>query len=181
MSTLNFAQKTNFICGCSLLPNIEFYLQSVSLPGISFNLSETKSLNLTHYVASTDHTYGTLQFEILIDEDFKIYDLFFNEILKSKSLTNPTYAQREFNIWIQVFNNKGNLLFTENFYNCMIDSLGDVSLLSTDSSIVNTVSVTLKFDWLDIVHDGISEEDRKSFGIYPPKEKCDCKCKNAKL
>lgn len=170
MSILNFAQKTNFLCSCSLYPDIKFYLQSVSLPGISFSLSETKSLNLTHYVASTDHSYGTLSFNVLVDEDYKIYNFFINEILRSKSLINPTYSQREFETWIEVYNNKGNLLFTENFHNCMIESISDIQLNSTDNSVATTIDIGLKFDWLDLKYEGITSDKRKEFNVYSKKD-----------
>lgn len=169
-TTLNFAQKTNFICGCSLFSDLEFYLQSATLPSITFSLSDVKSLNLTHHVASTDHSYGSVSFDILIDEDFKVYDLFFNEFLNAKSLTNPTYAQREFTTWIQVFNNKGKLLFTEYFYNCMLSSIGDCSLSAVDSAVTNTLSVSFVFDWLEIKHES-------PLKIQKPQE-CNCNCKS---
>jgi len=165
MSILNYAQKTNFLCSCSLFPDIKFYLQSVSLPGISFSLPETKSLNLAHYVASTDHQYGGLSFDVLIDEDFKIYNFFINEILKSKSLINPTYAQREFDTWIEIYNNKGNYLFTENFHNCMIESIGDIQLSTTDNSVASSWNISLKFDWLDVNFDGVTSDKRKEFNV----------------
>lgn len=170
MSILNFAQKTNFLCSCSLYPDIKFYLQSVSLPGINFNLSETKSLNLTHFVASTDHTYGSLSFNLLVDEDYKVYNFFINEILRSKSLVNPTYSQREFDTWIEVYNNKGRLLFTEKFHDCMIESISDIQLSTTDNSVVGSIDVGIKFDWLDFDYNDISNEDRKTYNIYPKKE-----------
>lgn len=169
MSILNFAQKSNFLCSCSLYPDIRFYLQSVNLPGISFTLSETKSLNLAHFVASTDHSYGSLSFSVLLDEDYKIYDFFMNEMLRSKSLINPTYAQRDFETWIEIYNNKGNLLFTENFHNCMIESISDISLSSTDNGVVDTMDIGIKFDWLDISYNGIKDEKRREFNVYPPK------------
>ena len=176
MNTLNYAQKTNFICGCSLFPDLEFYVQNITLPGITFQLSETKVLNLSHFTASTNHSYGDLGISFLLDEDYKIYDMFFNEMLNSKSLTNGTYAQRNFDLWIQVYNNKGNLLFTEYFYNCMLSNIADIPLSTTDSSVANTISVGIEFDWLEVKKDGITSDKRKQFGIYPEKEnKCDCK------
>lgn len=175
-SSLNFAQKTNFICGCPQIPGLEFYLQDVSLPGVSVELAEAKTFALSKYLAGTAHSYGTLSFTVLIDEDFEIYDMFFKNIVDSKSLINGTYAQIEYDLYIQVFNNKGRPLFTEFFKGCVLQSIGDVSLSSTDNSVTNTFTAEFKFDWLEIEKDGLSEEKRKEWNVYPKlKPKC-CEC-----
>lgn len=126
------------------------------MPGISFDIAKTSTQGLNSWIASSTHTFSDLSFEVLIDEDFKIYKLFHDDMLKSKSVTNATYAPREFDFYISVFNNKGNLLFTEYFRNCLIESIGDVTLSSTDSSIVNTFNVSIKFDWAEIKYSDLS-------------------------
>lgn len=181
-TSLNYAQKTNFIAGCPQIPGMEFYLHDVSLPGITLDLQEAKTFALTKYVAATSHSYGSLSFSVLIDEDFVIYDEFFNQIVNAKALINGTYAQIEFDFFVQVYNNKGKLLFTEFFKDCMLESIGDVSLTSTDNTVTNTFEVSFKFDWLEIQRDGLPEEKRKEWNVYPklkPKccECCDCKDK----
>lgn len=181
-TSLNYAQKTNFIAGCPQIPGMEFYLHDVSLPGITLDLQEVKTFALTKYVAATSHSYGSLSFSVLIDEDFVIYDEFFNQIVNAKALINGTYAQIEFDFFVQVYNNKGKLLFTEFFKDCMLESIGDVSLTSTDNTVTNTFDVNFKFDWLEIQRDGLPEEKRREWNVYPklkPKccECCDCKDK----
>ena len=181
-TSLNYAQKTNFIAGCPQIPGMEFYLHDVSLPGITLDLQEAKTFALTKYVAATSHSYGSLSFSVLIDEDFVIYDEFFNQIVNAKALINGTYAQIEFDFFVQVYNNKGKLLFTEFFKDCMLESIGDVSLTSTDNTVTNTFDVNFKFDWLEIQRDGLPEEKRREWNVYPklkPKccECCDCKDK----
>ena len=174
-TSLNFAQKTNFICGCPQIPGLEFYLQDVSLPGVSIELAEAKTFALSKYLAGTSHSYGSLSFTVLIDEDFEIYDKFFKNIVDSKALINGTYAQIEYDLYIQVYNNKGKLLFTEFFKDCILENIGDVSLSSTDNSVTNTFSADFKFDWLEIQRDGLSEEKRKEWNVYP-KLKPECQC-----
>ena len=48
MKTLNFAQKTNFITGSLQFEGMEFFIQSASLPGLTFSLPETKSQSMLH-------------------------------------------------------------------------------------------------------------------------------------
>lgn len=176
MKTLNFAQKTNFIAGSPQFEGMEFFIQSASLPGLSFSLPETKSQGMLHYLPTDSYTHGDLSLTALIDEDFLLYNMFYNEMLKSKDLTNPSYAQRYFDLYIQVFNNKGNLLFTENFHNCLIEKIGDVSLETTDNSVSQTIQIDIKFDWSDIKHEGLTEEQRKEYNVYPPKKPEECEC-----
>lgn len=179
-TSLNFSQKTNFIAGCPQIPGMEFYIQDVSLPGISLELAEARTFALSKYLAATGHSYGSLSFNVLIDEDFKIYDMFFKNIVDSKALINGTYAQIEYDFYVQVYNNKGKLLFTEFFKDCILESIGDVSLSSTDSSVINTFSADFKFDWLEIQREGLTEEKRREWNVYPKlKPKC-CECCNCR-
>lgn len=176
-TSLNYAQKTNFIAGCPQIPGMEFYIHEVSLPGINLDLQETKTFGMTKYVAANTHSYGDLDFSVLIDEDFVIYDKFFTEIVNAESLINGTYAQIELDFYIQVYNNKGKLLFTEFFKNCMLESIGEVSLSSTENAVTNSFSAKFKFDWLEIQRDGLPEEKRKEWNVYPKlKPKCCCEC-----
>lgn len=150
MNTLNFSQKTNFIAGFPEFPDLEFFIQDVTLPGITLELPKASYQGLDGFLASSTHSLSNVSFTVLIDEDYKIYRMFYESVLKAKALTNPTFAQREFDFYISVFNNKGKHLFTQFFRNCQIESLGDVSLSSTDSSIVNTFTVEMRFDSLDL-------------------------------
>ena len=114
-TSLNFAQKTNFIAGCPQIKGLEFYLQSVSLPGVNLELGNAKTFALGAYFAPSGHSFSDLSLDILIDENFEIYNSFFQNIVDAKSLVNGTYAQIEFDFYVQVYNNKGKLLFTEFF------------------------------------------------------------------
>lgn len=159
MNSLNFSQKTNFLAGFPEFPDLEFFIQDVTLPGITLELSKASYQGLDGFLASSTHSLSNVSFTVLIDEDYKIYRMFYESVLKSKSLVNPTFAQREFDFYISVFNNKSRLIFTQYFRNCQIESLGDVSLSSADSSIVNTFTVDMKFDSVDIQFNEDYDED----------------------
>jgi len=165
-NTLNFAQKTNFIAGSPQFQGMEFYIKSVSLPGLSFSLVETSSQGMKHNLPSSTYSHGDLTFNVLIDEDFKVYDLFYNDMLKSKHSTSATYAPRFFDLYINVYNNKGNILFTENFHNCLIENIGDLSLDTTDNGTTQDMSVTIKYDWHDIVKAKSVPENKNVFDVY---------------
>jgi hypothetical protein len=158
MTTLNFSHKTNFVAGFPKFPGLEFYIQDVTLPGITMELQKASIQGLDGFLASSTRQLSDVSFNVLIDEDYEVYRMFYEDVLKSKAMVNATYAQREFDFYVSVYNNKGNLIFTEYFRNCLIESLGDVSLSSTDSSIVNTFSVSLKFDWVDIIFKDKNED-----------------------
>ncbi len=185
MKTLNFAQSTNFIAGCPQFGGMEFFIQKASLPGISFTLPTSSSQGMVHHHPTDSYSHGDLTITALLDEDFELYNMFYNEMLKCKDSTNPSYAQRYFDLYIQVNNNKGNPLFTVTFHNCLIQTIGDVDLDTTDSSVSQTINITITYDWHDVKREGLTEEQRREFNVYPPKEpeskcgcgcECDCKC-----
>ena len=72
-TSLNFAQKTNFIAGCPQIKGLEFYLQSVSLPGVNLELGNAKTFALGAYFAPSAHSFSDLSLDILIDENFEIF------------------------------------------------------------------------------------------------------------
>lgn len=176
MRTLNFAQTTNFIAGSPQFEGMEFFIQKVDLPGLSFELPSSHSQGMIHNHPSDSYSHGDLTFTALLDEDYELYNMFYNEMLRCKDSTNPSYAQRYFDLYIQVNNNKGNPLFTVNFHNCLLQSIGDVSLDTTDNGVVQTISIQIKYDWHDVKKEGPTAEQRKEFNIYPPKKPQECKC-----
>lgn len=152
MNYHNLAQKTNYIAGSDKLQLLPFYLTNVNIPGINFSHPEIggrygSKLN----VIGDSITYNSLSFEMLIDEDFLIYHEFTDKIIQSINPEKGTFASIEFDFWIQINNNKGNKLFKIEFYNCKIESLGDIMLDTQDDITEHTLSVEIKYDYYKII------------------------------
>lgn len=152
MNYNNLAQKTNFTAGSEALQILPFYLTNVNLPGINFSHPEMGGragarLNLT----GDSITYNPLSFEMLIDEDFNVYHEFMDKIVDTVNPNNGTFASQEFDFWIDINNNKGNKIFKVEFYNCRVDSIGDVLFDTQDDMTEYTVTVDLKYDYYKII------------------------------
>lgn len=152
MNTANLAQRTNFIASSDKFENIPFYLTNVNIPGINFSLSEVgggrQSASLT--MAGDTITYNTLNFDLLIDEDFEIYKEVYSIIKKHISVETSTFGDFYFDFFIQINNSKGNPVMKIDYFNCRIESLGDIELSTQDESTESIMSMSLKFDYFTI-------------------------------
>lgn len=154
MNYNNLAQKTNWTAGTDKFPLLPFYLTTVNIPGLNFSIPETGArfgakLNL----ASDTVTYNSLNFNFLIDEDFEIYRIFYNYVLDSINPEKGTFADTSFNLWLELNNSKGNRIMKFEFYNCRIESIGDIELDTTSSETESTISLSLKFDYFKMIND----------------------------
>lgn len=182
MNQLNYAQHTNFIAGSPQLGNIHMYLTNATVPGVNFSLPEAYNIGMKALMPADSVSFNGLSVEVLCDEDFKVYEHMINEFRKSKSFTNGSFANRMFDYYTEIYNNKGNLIFTVWFRNCRLENISDISLSSNDPSVINTFSLSMQFEWFEIKHEGLTEEERKEFNIYPksrlPGCDCECNCSN---
>lgn len=153
MNIHNFAQRTNWTAGSDKFPLIPFFLTNVSIPGMSFSIPETGSrfgarLNL----GSDTISYNTLSFDFLIDENFDIYKSFYKNITECIDVNNGTFKNEVFNFWIQLKDSKSSTdILKFEFYNCRIESIGDIELDTTNPETEITLNLTIKYDYYEIV------------------------------
>ena len=60
-----------------------------------------------------------------------------------------------------------NLIFTIWYKNCKIESVSDISLDANNDSVINTIDFSIKYDWFEIKHEGLSDKFRKDWNVYP--------------
>lgn len=152
MNYNNLAQKTNWTAGSDKFPLLPFYLTNISIPGMNFSVPETGSrfgsrINL----ASDTISYNSLNFDFLIDEDFEIYKAFYKYIIESINPEKGTFADRSFDLWVELNNSKSNKIMKFEFYNCRIESIGDIELDTTDDSTESTMNLGIKFDYFKVI------------------------------
>lgn len=156
MNYNNLAQKTNWIAGTDRFPLVPFYLTNISIPGINFSIPETGSrLGARLNLASDTITYNSLSFDFLIDEDFEIYKSFYRYIYESINPEKGTFADISFNLWVELNNSKSNKIMKFEFYNCRIESVGDIELDTTSPETESTMNLSLKYDYFKIVDDSL--------------------------
>lgn len=156
MNYNNLAQKTNYTAGSDKLELLPFYLTTVNLPGINLSHPSLSSRSGTLLNVTGDTVqYNALSFEMLVDEDFQIYHEFMDKIFNNINPETGTFASQEFDFWVEINNNKGNKLFKMEFYNCRIESVGDINLDSQDDMTEYTMSVEIKFDYYKVFKDAV--------------------------
>lgn len=163
----NVYQKTNFILGSDELEYGPIFLQSVNLPGISLTHPETYSQQGQLSYASADvKSFNSLNFDIVIDENFDSYFDFMEKVFKNVNTEEGTFVEETyFDLWIVITNLKGKPLFKYTCHNCRIASIGDVDLNTTDEGTPSTFSVEVIYDYYD--YERGDEKIRNFFEKYP--------------
>lgn len=157
MNYNNLAQKTNYVAGSDKLDLLPFYLTTVNLPGINLSHPEIGGRSGARLNVTGDTlTFNALSFEMLIDEDFNIYHEFMDKIFQNIDPEAGTFEGQEFDFWVEVNNNKGNKLFKVEFYNCRIESIGDILLDTQDDMTEYTMSVDIKYDYYKVFNDAVT-------------------------
>ena len=149
MNHNNLHQSTNWIAGSPAFVNIPFYLVSLNIPGINFNYPELNKRGMILNAGADSITFGTLSFDMLIDEDFVVYNEFMDIVLKNYNTENGTTEDFVFDFFIDINNNKGNQVLKLEFHNCRLNNIGDITLDSQDSAVNHKMNVEIKFDYFE--------------------------------
>lgn len=154
MNYHNLAQKTNWTAGSDKFPLLPFYLTNVSIPGMSFSIPETGArYGARMNLASDTVTYNSLSFDFLIDEDFEIYKTFYGYILENINPEHESFADKSFNLWLELNNSKSNKIMKFEFYNCRIESISDIELDTTSDETEIVMNLGIKFDYFKLLQD----------------------------
>lgn len=149
MNYNNLAQSTNFIAGSDKFNNVPFFITGLNIPGININHPEISGgrqgtlMNLS----GDSISYNSLSFEMLIDEDFQIYQELMDIVRKNISPTNGTYGDFYFDFFIEINNSKGNKILKLEFSNCRIASIGDIQLSTQDEATEYSLSMEIVYDY----------------------------------
>ena len=151
----NLANPTNFICGSGDLDLTQIYCTSVTLPGINLNnpfltTSAGSALNL----GGDNIMFNTIQLSLLIDEDYEIYFEFLTKLQNSISSTNSTFANIEFDFFIDINNSKGVHIFKVNLINARLQAIGDVELETSSEETQMVLPIELVFDYIEYTKSG---------------------------
>lgn len=165
MNYNNFAQRTNFIAGSNQFDNVPFFLTNLNIPGIVLSHPEAGGRSSTRMNLSSDTVFfNSLTFDMLIDEDFLIYQELMGIIRKNIDINNGTFKDFCFDFFIELNNNKGNKVLKLYFTNCRIASIGDVQLSTQDDGTEYSLSMEMVYDYYEI--DQIRRFD--IIGVNPP-------------
>jgi len=156
MNQNNLAQKTNYTAGSDALQIGMLYLTSVNIPGISFSHPELSSRSGTKLNIGADTlTYNGLSLEVLIDEQFLVYDELTRKIFDYVNPVSGTFAMPDFDFWVQINNSKGHYVMKIDFTNCRIESIGDITFEPGSDETEFTLPIEIKYDYYKITRNQI--------------------------
>jgi len=158
----NYLQPNGFkiLISRTDFPNLQFYAQSVihpnaDLPATELNFSRISSVPFVGDAVD----FGTLQMDVLLDEDMNSYRELYNwmttatdtkHVLASESLgrgsadyTSPSYHD----ITVAILSSHNNLNRTFRYINGFPISVGQISLNATTSEQFLSFPVTFRFDY----------------------------------
>lgn len=157
MNYNNLAQKTNFTAGTERFKNVPFFINSVNLPGINISRPKTgKRFGSGIVVGGDSIEFNDLTFDMLIDENYVIYQELMKEIFKSVNVEESTFKNDPFMFWLEINDNDSNKLFKIEFYNCGIESISDIFYFTNNDEKTALISVSLSYSHFSIIEDSDS-------------------------
>lgn len=151
MNHNNLSHRSNFIAGSEAFKDVPFMLTTLNIPGISLGHSQVGGRGSSKMFMSADViTWNALSFDMLIDEDFKVYTEVMDIVRKNLNVESGNFANFVFDFWIEINNNKGNKVLKLEFTNCRIESIGDISLDVQDDTTEHTLNISMVYDYYTI-------------------------------
>lgn len=162
----NLSQKTNYVLGSNELKLVPIFATTVSIPGINFSHPEVGGrFGPKLHVSSDFASFNSISCDCLIDENMKILLEILKIMRNAYSPHDGSFANRSFDFWLQLHNNKGNPVFRIDFNNSRLVNFSDITLSTQDDTNSGTFTIEINYDSYELsVFDSLSlEEKRKKF------------------
>ena len=151
----NYLSPSNFTISIQRIPNIEFFVQSMTLPSLQATPTERETPLTTMFEINDKLQYSDLELSFILDENMNNY----KEILEwlegisgsrtpdaTKALSLSKYGFKS-NIIATITNSHKNPNVKFTFRDCFPTSLGSVELnVNTQDVAYATCSVTMRYD-----------------------------------
>lgn len=152
INTRNYSQKTNYMCGSNTMELLPFYVTTLNIPSITTNVQEISGrqgavVNMT----PGNMTFNSLSLEVLLDEDFKIY----KDVIKQIKIDveTGTFESAYFDFWTSFTDDMGKVVMKIEYYDCLIESLGELSFATNDDTTEQVFSLDIKYDYFKIIEE----------------------------
>lgn len=151
MNKRNYAQSSNYMCGTDALDILPFYVQTLNIPGVTFGLPEVGGrTGVMMNLASDTVQYSPLSLELILDEDYQVFKDIQKIVSNSIDVETGTFNDIYYDFWTAVTDDMGKVVMKVEYYNCRIESVGDLSLDATNEVTELTLSLELKYDYYKI-------------------------------
>ena len=150
MNQKNFSHDSNsfFMMSC-FGRNITTFVQRVNLPGISLSNIELAKLGQKFYAQADTPTYNNLAVSLLLDDNLYLWRemiQFFQHMVKEG---HGAMGYGEFTSTLMIFNERDRNIFNINFYNCLVNSIADVSYDFTSDDQILVTDLDISYSYFD--------------------------------
>jgi hypothetical protein len=147
----SFSSNTNIEFGSNELG--DFWLNAVqcSIPGISFSPPEVDGRSGRMITLAADNVvFSDLVITVLLDKDWKMYDIIFDTFVEMLNVEEGTFKQKKFDMWLQIKDGTGKLIKKFDFYGARLIDVGEFDMDIRDGEDSNIeIILTFRFDYMD--------------------------------
>lgn len=141
-----FLHNNQFRFTVNRLPNVEFFIQQASIPGLSVGQGNAASPYLTMPVPGDKVNYDPLNVTFKINEDLSNYIEIFDWLLLTTFTTNTQKQSLFSDATLHIMTNKGNLNKQIRFIDIFPFSLGEVLFdATTPQPLMQETTVTFAY------------------------------------
>lgn len=151
----NFAQDTNFSFGMSIIDDYIYTVQSVVLPGFSFNTPEIGGSGGARAIIAADSiVYDVCSLNILVDEKLEVYKTLIKHLIDRINPTSGSFSNVEFTAWVSIKDSLGVEKLKLEYYGCRLENIGGLDLNSSSDDVELLLPISFKFDEFALI-DGV--------------------------
>lgn len=149
----NLLQPTKFLLSFPEAPDMVYFCQKASLPGIALGMSEQVTPNLNIFHSGTKIEYDPFEVTFLVNENLTSWLNIYRWMVDLSSV-DANYAKRKENrkqAVLTVMSNLNNPKIRVKLYNTFPTTLSELEFNTTLSAEDHlTASVSFRYDWFEI-------------------------------
>ena len=157
----NFTHSSNFIFVTNLFNDEQtsYSIQEVNLPGLSFShiASSHRSVNLN--LQGDTLNFNDLTLNLIVDEELKVWKEIVNKMTRMRDAYSSNGEKVEEMSFLEIHDDNSKLVLKLAFSGCMIESIDDLAFTTITEDEIITCSVTLKYDYYQVVEEPQYLED----------------------
>lgn len=147
VGSVNLADVSQFLVGSDTLKVTPFFIKNFTIPGIAFSHASLLTRSGIALGTGADvMDFNDLNMDVVLDSNYSTYFELLDLVFKEVDFHQDTFATPEFDLWVQVLNSQGELLFRVDFRNCRISSIGELAL-DTSAELGASVSIGVTYDY----------------------------------
>lgn len=148
----SFSTSTNIQFGSRELGKLWWNAQDFQLPALTLSPPQVNNRSGAMINLAADTVdYGDLVVDLILDREWKVYDEVYQHFVKRLNVETGEFVNYgQFDLWLEVFNGKGESVKKFWFYNCRLTSFGDMTFSTQDTEdTLNILNMTFVFDYFD--------------------------------